>query len=46
MALCSGVSDQVKLKLACLATEASMRLEIWLQKLETLHYLGSEQQRR
>ena len=42
----SGVSDQVRLKLACSATEASMRLEILVTELETLHYLDSEQQRR
>ena len=42
----SGVSDQVRLKLACSASEANMSLKFWLQELETLHYLGSEQQRR
>ena len=43
----SEVSDQVRLKLACSATEASMRLEMLVTETrDIIYYLGSEQHRR
>ena len=38
----SGVCNQVKLKPACTATEASRGLKFQMWKLEVLYYLGSE----
>ena len=38
------VCDQVRLKPACSASEPSESLEISIEKLEVLYYLGSEQQ--
>ena len=44
--LSSGVSDQSDSNWHAQLQKLSWGLKFWLQKLEPLHYLGSEQQRR